>query len=370
MLNFAHSLHDKVGQEESEHRVGEPEENLNHTTQMKQSASAPQLVAIDVSATELVVARERAGGLLPVAKFPNTAAGHRALLKALAPARSPARVILEATGVYSLELALVLHQAVGVEVMVVNPRTIKDYQRARLTRAKTDRVDALGLLDFLARMPFLAWTPPAPEVLALQQLTRRIFQLRNELTREQARLHAVGFTPDRGGVIAHDLELNLAHLQRRIKALHASALELVKSHPALQAAVARLTSAPGIAHVSAMRLLAELLVLPPELKAPQWVAHAGLDPRPCESGSSLHKPRHITKTGNRYLRTALFMPALVAIQRDGQVKAFYEQLIARGKKPKQAIVAVMRKLLHCLWGMLRNAQDFDSARFYTLPQNA
>jgi hypothetical protein len=44
-------------------------------------------------------------------------------------------------------------------------RASKDYQRARLTRAKTDRVDALGLLDFLLRMPFVEWTPPAPDVL-------------------------------------------------------------------------------------------------------------------------------------------------------------------------------------------------------------
>ncbi len=126
----------------------------------------------------------------------------------------------------------------------------------------------------------------------------------------------------------------------------------------------RLTTTPGIAHASAMRLLGELLVLPVGLKAPQWVAQAGLDPRPCESGSSVHKPRQITKTGNRHLRTALFMPALVAVQRDAQIKAFYEALVARGKKPKQAIIAVMRKLLHAIWGMLTHGQNFDPAKFY------
>lgn len=337
---------------------------------MKQSSSTILLAGIDVSAKELVVALQRDGVLQPLGSFANTAAGHRSLIKALTAKKASARVILEATGVYSLELALALNQAERVEVMVVNPRTVKDYQRARLTRAKTDRVDALGLLDFLCRMPFVPWTPPAPEVLSLQQITRRIAQVRNELTREEARLHAVAYTPDEGGVIEHDLELNIAHLKRRLKALHASALEVVKAHPGLRAAVDRLTSTPGIAHASAMRLLAELLVLPANLKAPQWVAHAGLDPRPCESGSSLHKPRHITKTGNAYLRTALFMPAMVAIQRDARVKSFYDQLIARGKKPKQAIVAVMRKLLHCIWGMLRSNQDFDTTKFYQTSQNA
>jgi transposase len=250
------------------------------------------------------------------------------------------------------------------------PRPTEEAEGNREVGGWASKVDALGLLDFLSRMPFVPWTPPAPEVLALQQITRRICQIRAELTREEARLHAVAYTPDEGGVIEHDLELNVAHLKRRLKALHASALELVKAHPGLKAAVDRLASAPGIAHASAMRLLAELLVLPANLKAPQWVAHAGLDPRPCESGSSLHKPRHITKTGNAYLRTALFMPAMVAIQRDAKVKGFYETLLARGKRPKQAIVAVMRKLLHCLWGMLRSNTDFDSAKFYSPPANA
>lgn len=168
---------------------------------------------------------------------------------------------------------------------MINPRTAKDFQRARLTRAKTDRVDALGLLDFLARMPFVPWTLPASQILGLQQLTRRMDPLKGERTRELARLHAVAFTPEEGGaVIAHDLRLNIDHLERRLKALHQAALALVKAHPELLAVMDRLTTTPGIAHTTAMKLLAELLVLPTGMKAPQWVAHAGLDPRPCESG--------------------------------------------------------------------------------------
>lgn len=325
------------------------------------------LVAIDVSASALVVASSCAGQSAAVQTYPNTAAGHRRLIKTITTRGASARVILEATGVYGLRLALALHAAARVEVMVVNPRTIKDYQRARLCRAKTDRVDALGLLDFLARMEFVPWTPPAPEVLALQALSRRLCALKAEVVREQARLHAVGFTPDPGRVIAHDVELNLAHLRRRIQALEAAAGRLLAEHPSLRAAAARLCSTPGIARTSAVRLLAELLVLPPHLKAPQWVAQAGLDPRPVESGTSVHKPRRITKTGNAYLRCALYMPALVAIQRDAHVRAAYQALLARGKRPKQAIVAIMRKLLHAIWGMLHHDQDFNPQLFHALP---
>lgn len=333
-------------------------------TKSRDTASAV-LVAIDVAAASLVVASKRDGKTEAVATYANTPAGHRGLIKHITARGASARVILEATGIYSLGLALALHGAERVEVMVINPRLSKDYQRACGTRAKTDRVDALGLLDYLERMAFVPWTAPPERVLTLQQLTRRIFQLKAEVVREQARLHAVRFTPDDEHLIKHDLELNLAHLRRRIKALQASAAKLVAEDPVLQSLVARVSTTPGIAQLSAHRLLAELLVLPADLKAPQWTAHAGLDPRPVESGTSVHKPRRITKTGNRYLRTALFMPALVAIQRCPQIKAYYEALVARGKKPKQAVIAVMRKMLHAIWGMLRHETNFNAELFYT-----
>jgi len=166
---------------------------------------------LDVGARELVVAILRDGQPESPCVLPNTPAGHRQLLKLLTRRGATARVCLEATGVYSLRLALALHRALRVEVMVVNPRAIKDFQRARLTRAKTDAVDALGILEFLGRMEFVPWTPPAEAVLALQQLGRRLVQLRGELTREEARLHAIAFTPDRDGLIAADLAAHIRH---------------------------------------------------------------------------------------------------------------------------------------------------------------
>lgn len=329
--------------------------------------STPQVRAgIDVGATELVVALRRDDILEPTLTLPNTPAGHRQLVKRLTRRGAAGRVCLEATGVYSLRLALALHRAARVEIMVINPRASKDFQRARLTRAKTDRVDALGLLEFLARMDFVPWTPPAEPVLALQQLSRRLVQLREEVTREQARLHAIKFTPDGGGLIAADLAGNIKHLQKRIKALQQSAAELAAHEPELAAQVARLCSVPGIGELSALRLLGELLVLPRDLKAKQWVAHAGLDPKPRQSGAS-DAPRQISRTGNRHLRHALFMPVLVAIQRSPQVRAAYEALLARGQKKKVAIVAIMRRFLHAIWGLLHHEQDFNPQLFHPLP---
>lgn len=191
-------------------------------------------------------------------------------------------------------------------------------------------------------------------------------QLRGELTREQARRHALAFTPDRDGLIAADLAANIRHLQKRIKSLRQAAAELAAREPDLALHVERLCSVPGIGQVSALRLLGELLVLPAHLKAKQWVAHAGLDPRPRQSGAT-DAPRHISRTGNRHLRLALFMPTLVALRRSPQIKAAYESLLARGKKKKVAIIAIMRRLLHASWGMLHHQQDFNPQLFPASP---
>jgi transposase len=323
-------------------------------------------VGVDVDSEKLVCAMQRAAQRLPLASFANTAAGHKKFIRWATKGGRTAQVCLEATGIYSLEFALALHRAKNVEVMVVNPRAIKDFARACMQRAKTDAVDAGGILDYLQRMPFTAWQPPAAEILELQAINRRIVQLNTELTREKNRHHASEFGGASADAIAHDVEVNIRHLERRIERMHEVGLRLVRSTPALATKVAHLVSAKGIAEASAMRLLAELLVLPDDLAAPQWVAHAGLDPRPYDSGTSIHRPRRISKVGNRYLRAALYMPALVAIQHEPNVKAFYNKLIAAGKKPMQAVVAVMRKLLHSIWGMLKHDQDFDGEKFFKI----
>jgi transposase len=323
-------------------------------------------IGVDVDSEELVCMMQRGGQRLPLARFANTASGHRKFIRWATKGGHPARVCLEATGIYSLEFALALHRAKNVEVMVVNPRAIKDFVRACMQRAKTDAVDAGGILDYLERMPFTAWQPPAPEILELQAINRRIDQLHTELTREKNRRHAAEFAGASADAIAHDIEVNIHHLERRLERMQESGLQRVRRVPALAAKLAHLVSAKGIGEASAMRILAELLVLPDDLAAPQWVAHAGLDPRPYESGTSIHRPRRISKVGNSRLRAALYMPALVAIQHEPNVKAFYDKLVAAGKKPMQAVVAVMRKLLHAIWGMLKHDQDFDGNKFFKL----
>jgi len=318
-------------------------------------------VGIDVSAYEITVA---IGGRAERTTLANDATGHAKLVRMLHRGRGTARVCLEATGIYHLDLALALHRAPRVEVSVVNPAAARDFGRALMQRSKTDGVDAGVLLAYAERMPFVPWQPPAPEVLDLRAIVRRMGALTLARTQERNRLHAAGRCAELTEAIAWDIEAHLEHLAQSLERLEEQALAIVRAHADLTRRFERLLSVRGIATTSALRILAELAVLPADMTARQWVAHAGLDPRALESGTSLKKPARISKKGNRHLRAALYMPALVAVREEAHVRGFYQHRIAAGLKPLQALVAVERKLLHAIHGMWITDTDFDGSKFY------
>jgi len=108
------------------------------------------------------------------------------------------RVVIEATGIYHLDLAPALHETARVEVMVANPRAVRDFGRALFQRSKTDRTDAQVLRAFAGRMPFEPWAPPAPSILALRAPSRRIATLTVTVTQERNRLRAARHEVIRG----------------------------------------------------------------------------------------------------------------------------------------------------------------------------
>jgi transposase len=328
----------------------------------------PVFVGIDVSARTLVVAleREHQPGRQR-REFLNTAVGHQGLIQWLSKSATAVQVCIEATGLYSLDLALALHRAEGIEVMVANPRAIADFAKALLQRSKTDQLDAEVMLEFARRMPFIAWQPPSSPQLDLRALMRRITGLKLVSQQEKNRLHSVSQSAEITPLVRKDIQSHLVQLERHIKKLEHQAETIVQADREMARQFCHLVSVRGIARVSALHLLAELVVLAPDMTARQWVAHAGLDPRHHESGTSVHKPTRISRAGNRYLRSALFMPALVATQHDPNIRAFYQKLVDHGKTKMQAIVAVMRKLLHALHGMLRTDSDFVGEKFFVIP---
>ena len=321
----------------------------------------------DVSAKTVDFALERSDGVRVEKTFANDSAGHKELVRWLRAHAKQVRVVIESSGIYSLDLALALHRAKGIEVMVANPRAVADFARALMQRSKTDRLDARAIREFAMRMPFEPWDPPPTSHLDFRALMRRICALKLFAQQESNRLHASSRTDEITRLVGKDIEAHIRQLQKRIERLEDEAHSIVVDDPSLAASFALLVSAPGIARTSALHILAELVALPSDMTARQWVAHAGLDPRHHDSGTSVHKKTRISRAGNRYLRAALYMPALVASQRNPHVRAFYLHIQDNGKTKMQAVVAVMRKLLHAIWGMLHSQTTFNGQRFYAGP---
>ena len=319
----------------------------------------------DTAKDKVDVVRRTANGNLAHRVFANTRTGHRKLLRWLG--KGPVRVVVEASGIYSLDLSLALHKADGIEVMVANPRALKDYRRCTMERSKTDKVDAAVICDYAWRMDFVPWQPPSKEALELRQIARRLHAYVDDLTAAKNRRHAARSSMTTSEVVLRDIVAHIEHIHERMDELEKEARHLIDSMPALAQAYALLTSVKGIAQRSAIQLMAELLCLPDALTVREWVAYAGLDVREYESGTCVRRPRRISKVGNAHLRRALYMPAQVAIQHDPHVGAFYEKLLGEDKKSMVAVVAVMRKLLHAIYGMLKHGTPFDGAKFYQIP---
>ena len=322
-----------------------------------------QFCGVEVSARELVVARRGKQGI-ELKCFANTPAGHAGLLKTLTRGGQRVRVVLEATGLYALDMALALSGCPLVELMVANPRAVRHFAQAMMQRSKNDRLDAVVLLHFAERMPFTRWVRPQENALAVWAIARRLQALRATCTAEKNRAHAAGVSRAIPVEVRRSITQSLQFLEREMKKLQRRALQLIAADALLQQRYALLRSVPGVGEISAVQILAELLLLPDDRDVRQWVAYAGLDPREYSSGTSVRKYTRISKVGNAHLRRALYMPALVACRFEPHLRGFYEHLLARGKSKRQALLAVARKLLHAIYGMFHGLKPYDGARVY------
>ena len=324
-----------------------------------------KVAGIDVAYKTLALAIRAGEKTGKVREFASTASGHQALIKVLKSAGA-VRVCLEATGSYHLDLALALDDA-GVALMVVNPKAAKHFAVALMTRTKSDAVDAGMLAQFAQTMPFQPWQRPDAPALGLRACARRLAALIKARTQAKNQVHAASQTTSTPEIVLADLRLSIAQCDEQIAQLRTGACALIAADVQLTEVFTLLNTVKGIAAASAIQIMGEVLVLPADMLAKQWVAQAGLDPRHATSGTSVNKKPHLSKAGNRYLRLALYMPALSAARHEPHVKGYYHHLIeARGLKPIQAVCAVMRKLLHAIHGMLKARQPFDGSRFYAL----
>jgi transposase len=269
-------------------------------------------------------------------------------------ATGPLHACLEATGVYGDAVALFLHQQ-GHRVSVVNPARIKAFGKSELSRTKTDKADAALIARFAAAATLRPWTPLQPEQRQLQALVRRLEAVQRMRQQERNRLDLEATD----SLVTESLREHLAHLNQQIRQLQQRLRTHVRSHPSLQQQSDLLQSIPGIGATTALNVLAEIPDLAHWPRARQAAAYAGLTPRHRESGSSVRGRPRLSKIGNPRLRRALYLPAVVAMRANPILRAFAVRLLAAGKSKMAVVGAVMRKLLHQAYGVLKHATPFN-----------
>src|SRR5512142_1008355 len=175
---------------------------------------------LDVGAREIVVARMgRDEKSVTTARFANNGSGHRALLEFLLGGNEYVRVCLEASGNYSIDVALVLHAHRQVEVSVVNPRRARRFAESLGERSKTDPVDARVLCQYAARMPWVGWRPPTAPALRLRAITRAIESLGVMHTQEKNRDHALNASQALPSLVIREMRRHQRYLENRMEQL-------------------------------------------------------------------------------------------------------------------------------------------------------
>ena len=287
-------------------------------------------IGIDISAKtfDLVVRKQDKSNKSKC--FDQTPEGHRKCLNMLKKLK-PKLIVMEATGVYYLDLASTLYDA-GLPVAVINPASFKRFAELMLTQSKTDGIDARLLAEFAQKIQPRLWVAHSNQCLALKDLGRQIQRLTTDKAKAKNQLHAFKSKEMTIDILIQDVIESIGHYETRIALLTDAALEIIQGDEVLSHQFKCMTSAKGIGQTSAISILAEFSILPKEMKAKQVSRYAGLDIKLSQSGTSVKGASRISKAGNVHLRSALFMPAMSAVQHDENAKAFKDVLVGRVRK--------------------------------------
>jgi transposase len=304
-----------------------------------------QCVAVDISKDTLDV------HVYPAAaarRFSNDAKGCAALITWLAEFVIM-RIVFEPTGAYHHTFDRRLAQA-GLPLAKINPRQARRFAEALGRHAKTDAIDAAMLARFAALLepPVRAPVSATLDDMKELQVARRALVKDRVAALNRAHTH-------RSALLKRQATERLRQIERQIAAIDAALRARLASDPALKARFDILMSIPGLGETTALIMLVEM----PELGALEHrcaASLAGLAPMAHDSGQ--HRGKRFVRGGRAHLRQALYMPALVAVRFNAELKAKYEALRSAGKPPKLALTAIMRKLIILANTLIRDGRTW------------
>lgn len=314
------------------------------------------LVGIDIADEDFQVSVRTTSGF-DTGKFGNEAKHFSKLAKWLEKrvVEHP-HLIMEATGRYWRDLAK-WAVAQGWKVTVVNPRQSREYASSRLQYNKTDKIDANVLLRFgeSAELGELRlWTPPSQAREELEEIHMLLLATKKMITQERNRLKS-GLTSK---WVKEQIGETLESLNARKKLLQKKAKSIVLSDEKLSKTYKQLMTVIGLGEATVITLIAKIDFDQFE-KGRQLVALAGLVPRVWESGKSIKKRAAISRVGHSCLRSALYFPAISAMNHDPGMAEYVEKLKRVGKPKKVIICAVMSKLLLTAFAVLRDDRAYE-----------
>lgn len=296
---------------------------------------------VDVSKDTLDAAFTLDGECFATRKFSNDKEGHEEAwewLSGLAP--EGWRLALEATSAYHRSFC-VFFEMRGARPLVLNPKQARDLARGLGVLRKDDATDA----RVLALCAAMAWREPnaLPDEFGheLQEISRRLDSLTREKAAERRRL----LKPCACKALTDSVRRHLHWLEKELERMERQWLEALDRSEPLLRAYALALGVPGVGHKTARVVVSELYATPRARTVKQCTAYAGLAPHERTSGTSLRKPGRTFPTGNKRLRTALYMGAVSNLKCDHESRELYARIVGQGKHKKVAIVAVMNKLM-------------------------
>ena len=285
---------------------------------------------------------------------PSSTQGHRKLVAWLRK-HQVEKAVMEASGGYERGWAWMLREA-GIEVRIVDPKRVRSFALSAGRLAKNDAIDAEMIAWFaetFSEAPSQKHDAAHEELQSLVKARLSLIDARTRLV-SQSEHAAPGLVQKAHAHILKSLASQLARLEAAI-------CTKIKSMPDFAERAEIIESVPGFAETSSANLVAGM----PELgQVSDKIAAALIGAAPYDDDSGKRRGERRIKGGRRWVRNAIYMPCVgAATQNNPVLKAYYRRLIAKGKEPKVAIIACMRKLIVILNTMIARRQKWDPSRY-------
>jgi transposase len=325
-----------------------------------------QSVGIDCAKDELVVAFGVMDAgfdsrIVSNKTFRNDKSGFTALLswsKKLRQEEVKVAFVIEATGVYHELFSLFLHQQ-GEMVSVILPNKIKNFAKTEKIKTVNDKVSAQTIAQFGLEKKLEAWQPPHEVYNQLKQLTREREQLNQEMAQIKNQLHAEqsGAWPNKGSI--RRMKQRLTLIEKQLSGIREEIVKQVNANADLKERVNNICTIKGVGLITAVTVIAETNGFNLIRNKKQLVSYAGLDVQEKDSGTSVHHKPRISRKGNKYIRKAVYLPALAAIRSSANMKALFARLVSKHGIKMKAAVAVQRKLLELIYVLWKKNEPFN-----------